>query len=1337
MPKMMIEAVLLGVLLGGISLSAQTTCGNVQLQLASDYSFAIGSSSGGSAYAFTLGGKPLALGSLTQLALFHYDSSLTSTSGIAPLKSAGTSLIPGRWGSAVAIAPGGNLSYPASGNISFTDGTIELWIAPTKDGTDPIYSRYDHTLFRYMAANGDQLVLSESASGNSFYAGTTIGGTFTGTVGVQMASLKAGAWHHVAFTYSKTGQRLRFYLDGSLISENDATFSLPASGGTSFTVDSDSDGNASAFLVDDLRISSDEETAAQIQYDARRSTPFADHEVLLPLAGVSSGQLNYSVTGCGAASYSWTGIPITNLNPPSNLLPPGATSVTLSFNTLQPSSCAYSVGSLMPFSSMQAISAGQKTTSHQGTIVGISSSPLVVNTVYLQCDSNPGFVESLQYRAVGSPSGPFPRIGSIWQGEYILNTKPDQAAKIQVYFGPDGMTASQATALRAQNPNVLILPGVNAQETTDGSPAVAADYFLRDVNGSPIEDWPGDFLLNLTKPEVATFLAQFAFQQYFTQANLAFDGIFWDNFNTTIDTPYYDYKGIAHQIDANGDGVADDPAILNAAWSHGISSLISTFNQLAPSAYVAAHNALPTAANLPHFNGNSFTSDAPQVREGTESFTSMLDRYDRWFAGGRQPVVSTIQSAPPSQIAYGYGYNPLKYVSPSTLQFSQTYYPNMRFGLATALMNDGFSLFDFGDSAAPVNWWYDEFDFNLGQPVSAAALLSPGSGTSQLSNGGFENSLSGWALLVSGDGAARATVELDTTVAAHGNSSAVIHVTKPGTMPSHVNLEQDNISLKSGTNYKVQFWARSDTPRTITVFSQGGAPNYPGYGLSVPIALTSTWQFFTASFVAPTTANDGRLEFWVGDQAGSVWLDDVTLFSFEANLYRRDYSNGIVLLNGTSDRKTIPVESGFVRFSGSQVPLWQYIVDDAGADFIGDTSWQLMKYDTGVYGAGNYMPPFYHAWNGTAHLQSTSGTAARWNLNIPADGMYTLQVWLPAAPGASGWTKSAIYEVVSNGATVATYTLDQTTAAAGDGWHTIATVSLTVAGAPFLRVHNGGSAPLLADGVYVTSAALFNDGSVVSQVNLGPYDGILLRRQNPIPARASRVNSVLNAASFQPAVSSGGFVSIMGTGFGTSSHSWTTSDFSGINLPTSLDGISVTINGHPAYVEYISPTQVNVIAPDDDAIGQVQVQVLTRQGTSYAGTVTKLKLSPAFFTYPSGTTSYAVAVHLDGSLVGPSGPSSRPAVPGEVIQIYGTGFGATNPAKPASQLVSQPAPLVAPVTVSIGGINAAVQWVGLVSSGLYQLNVIVPMIATGDQTVQMTISGFQSPSGVFLPVSPN
>jgi uncharacterized protein (TIGR03437 family) len=1350
MPKMSLERVFLGALLGASSLSAQTTCVNVQLQLTSDYSFAIGSSSGGSAYALTLGGKPLAQGSLTQLALFHYDSSLASTSGIAPLKSVGTSFVPGKWGSAVAIATGGNLSYPASGNISFTDGTIELWIAPTKDGTDPIYSKYDHTLFRYTAANGDQLVLSESASGGSFYAGTSVGGTFTGTGGVQMASLKAGAWHHVAFTYSRASQRLRLYLDGLLVNERDVAFSMPASGGNSFTVDSDPYGNASAFLVDDMRISSSEETAAQIQYNATRSTPFADNEVLVPLAGVSPGQLNYSVTGCGSTGHSWPGIPITNVNPPSNLLAPGTSALTLSFNTLQPSSCAYSVGTQAPFSAMHAFATGQKTTSHQGDIAGISSNPQVLNTVYVQCDSNPDFTETLQYRVVGSRSGAYPRIGDIWIGNYLVNTSPSVANKVQLYLGPGNLTPSEAIALRAKDPNVLILPSVNATETTGGNPVVPSDYLLRDVNGNAIEDWPGNFLLNLTKPEVAAFLAKYAYQQYFVNANFAYDGLFWDNFHITLSNAIYDYRGVLHQVDANGDGIQDNQTTLNAVWGQGVYALIAAFNALTPNAYSSGHigQSPPSLSVLQAFQGDAFTFDAVRVREGAASFESLLASYNAWFDGGRQPAIATIQSSPPTQIAYGYGYNQLQNMLPATVQFGQTYYPNMRFGLATALMNDGFSIYDFGDIAQNVTWWYDEYDFDLGSPLAKAALAGSNTPSANLLlNGSFEAALTnGWQFSVNKTNGESATLDQSTFVVAEGNYSAHVAVTALSTgapAPTNVQFYQPGISLVSGNSYTLSFWARSSSARNMTLNIVQNGGTFGSYGLSGSASLGSNWQQYTFSFTANTTASDGRLDFYFGEQTGDAWIDGVAIQLRPPSIYRRDYSNGSVIVNGTASRQTIPIEAGFQKFSGNQAPLWQYILDDVSPGFSADSSWQTVTYDTGLtdYGfngkPGSSTAPFYHAWNSTAHLQSAAGSAAQWGLNIPRDGQYTIQVWLPNAPSAKTWTNSAVYEVVSNGAVIATATLDQTIGAAGDAWHMIATVNLTTAGAPFLRVHNGGTGPLLADAVYVASSAPFNDGSAVSQVTLGPFDGILLQRANPVPLPTSQVNSVVNAASYQGAITSAGFVSIVGTGFGTTTRGWSSSDFTGTNLPTSLSGVSVTINGKPAYVEYVSPTQVNVIAPDDDTIGPVPVQVTASQGASYTGTVLKQRVSPAFFTYVSGTTIYAVAVHSDGSLVGPAGPSSRPAVPGEVIEIYGTGFGTTDPAMPTSQLVSQPAPLPLPATVSIGGLNAAVQWVGLVSSGLYQLNVTVPMVTTGDQTVQTTVSGFQSPSGVFLPVSSN
>ncbi len=1090
-------------LMAASALYGQGTCGDVQLQLTPDYSYAIGSSSSGTSYSFMLGGSTLAQGSMTQLALFHYDSGFTSTSGVAPTQSNGASLVPGKFGSAVTVASSGILAYPQPGNLSTQDGTIEMWIAPQYDGTNSAYSNAQALFEYYWGGSGsNQVVLAVNGSGSNVYLVAGVSGIYAGYAQISgFAGWKAGEWHHLAMTYSTSQSRLRLYIDGVLVQERDDTIAIPSAAGGTFSVASGY-GSATNFAVDEVRISNDEMPAATVAYDATRTGPFANNEVYLSLAGVNPGQLTYAVGGCGSASLTYTGIPITNFSPASGLLAPGSTSVAVSFNTVQPTLCRYSTGTAQDYASMQPLDTGSPVLAHSGVISGLSSDPRVLNSVYVRCASNQDFLESLAYRSVAAPTGSFPRIGSIWQGEYILTTKPAQAAEIQVYFAPGGMTPAQALALRAQNPSVLIMPSVNAQETTGGYPAVPSSYLLYDVNGNTISDWPGNYLLNMTMPEVATFLAQYAVQQYLSTASLAFDGLFWDNFNTSIQDPYYDYMGVPHQISSNNNGVADDPTVLNAKWSAGIYTLITSFNQLAPNAYAAAHNAQPVPMNFANFNGVSFTNDAPDVREGTESFGYMLGTYDAWFSSGRPPVISAIQSAPPSQIAYGYGYNPLNNVTPSVLNFSQTYYPYMRFGLATALMNNGFSIFDFGDNQSAVNWWYDEYDFTLGQPLGPAVQIGSSGGSNLLLNGGFESGLTDWSFIVNNDGQAQATISLDTTSFVEGKASAHIDVISVGTADWHVDLEQPGVSLAAGQSYQLTFWARADQPRVINLNSQGGAPNYPNYGLSSQIAIGTLWKMYSASFVAPVTATDGRIQFFVGDVAGNVWIDGVQLTQV-SGIYRRDFTNGIVLLNSTSGTNTVSLESGLTRFTGSQAPLWQYIVDDAGAAFTADSSWQTVTYDSGNFHEGHYQPPYYHAWNSTAHLQNSAGSAAQWNLQIPADGQYTIQVWLPAAPGASSWTKSAVYEVVSGTTVLGSATVDQTTASAGDAWHSVGTFSLTAAGAPFLRIHNGGSGSLIADAVYVTSAALYNDGSTASQVTLAPFDGILLKRRTSVPVPAS------------------------------------------------------------------------------------------------------------------------------------------------------------------------------------------------------------------------------------------
>lgn len=237
---------------------------------------------------------------------------------------------------------------------------------------------------------------------------------------------------------------------------------------------------------------------------------------------------------------------------------------------------------------------------------------------------------------------------------------------------------------------------------------------------------------------------------------------------------------------------------------------------------------------------------------------------------------------------------------------------------------------------------------------------------------------------------------------------------------------------------------------------------------------------------------------------------------------------------------------------------------------------------------------------------------------------------------------------------------------------------------------------------------------------------------------AGSITGVANGASFVTNFASATWVSIFGANLSASTQVWGGSDFQNGTLPTSLDGVSVTINGIPAYVEYISPTQINVLAPDDSTTGQVQVVVTAAGQTSNSFTVAKQQYSPAFFTFDGG--KYVAALHADYSYLGATGliagVTTTPAQPGEVVLLYGTGFGPTDPTTPTGQLVTTAEPLPAnAVQISIGGVAAAVQFAGLTESGLYQFNVIVPTgLSSGDQPVVATIGGVQSQASLSITV---
>ncbi len=242
-----------------------------------------------------------------------------------------------------------------------------------------------------------------------------------------------------------------------------------------------------------------------------------------------------------------------------------------------------------------------------------------------------------------------------------------------------------------------------------------------------------------------------------------------------------------------------------------------------------------------------------------------------------------------------------------------------------------------------------------------------------------------------------------------------------------------------------------------------------------------------------------------------------------------------------------------------------------------------------------------------------------------------------------------------------------------------------------------------------------------------------------VPTLGPIITSVVNGASLQPGIASNTWVTIFGSSLAAAPDYWNTFIVNGA-LPTSVDSVKVTMQGKAAFVYYISPGQLNVLAPDLSP-GPVDVTVTTSNGSSPVFNTTANDFSPAFFTWPG---NQVVATRQDFSLaVKPgvfAGTTTVAAKPGDVLILWGTGFGATNPPFPLGKSTpgDQTYSTATTPTVTINKISAIMFGAALApgSAGLYQIAIQVPNnLANGDYPIQAGIGSAQSPTGVILSVS--
>lgn len=210
-------------------------------------------------------------------------------------------------------------------------------------------------------------------------------------------------------------------------------------------------------------------------------------------------------------------------------------------------------------------------------------------------------------------------------------------------------------------------------------------------------------------------------------------------------------------------------------------------------------------------------------------------------------------------------------------------------------------------------------------------------------------------------------------------------------------------------------------------------------------------------------------------------------------------------------------------------------------------------------------------------------------------------------------------------------------------------------------------------------------------------DGVFL---NPL--------GVINAASFAPPtfpVSGGTLISLFGSGLAPSAE-----QAQAIPLPTTLGGVSVTINGVAAPLLFVSGLQINLQVPFATSGDSATVSVNNNGTASNEVSVPVAQSSPSIFSVDGTGFGPGTVVHADFSLVS----EALPAGAGETVIIFLTGLGPLDPtiADGAPGPTSEPFSRTtdSSIQVAFGGEAGTVLFSGAAPDfvGLYQINVTIP-----------------------------
>lgn len=858
--------------------------------------------------------------------------------------------------------------------------------------------------------------------------------------------------------------------------------------------------------------------------------------------------------------------------------------------------------------------------------------------------------------------------------------------------------ASWTGRLREKNPRLRILPYKQAfmaqfEGGIEGSGLVAdfnnglqPNWYLRGPAGNALNEpsFPQNVQLKHTifgtsneGPQVHEYTASFLADSVLATglwAGIHFDQPEW-YINPLLGDP-------APAIDLDDDGTAEPTAVVQWAWARGFVDYFMTMaRRLGPSTllYGNAGHIPGNPTMLPLLNGwqGEVISPYPIVAGGEWNTAEpslwyrLFDNYRLATTYARAPQIVSLQFTGRELGTQTGSLTPNGYPQRAP-QLEWRDYRRMRLGLTTALMGNGFFEYDFVDNTT-VPVWFDEYAVNasgaatsalsgkgyLGQPLDVAQELPYAYRTVFALD--FESAAMPPGVVL---GAGRLTTAPAEVIG--GTTSFVATKTD---MNDGQQLFRADLALEPGKTYQLfaDYRILGYQPTTFAGLFGVGFKGEDGTlqpGRAASLFLPDTdgpGQQGTLRAVLKASRSDIAIVGGMTD-TGSIALDNVRLLEATGNVWRREFENGIVLVNPTPEPLYVPQadiagtrnRSGIKRILGSQVPAWNSGEAVTAGIWIGSGDGIVLLADR-VPAAMPALPA------APVTLIDASGVTLAW---------------------AQGPTPVAGY-LVRYGENAANLT--RSVAAGPTAW---------------IRLEE------LTPGTTYLARLTAHD----FLGNEGPAREVTFTTAGTQPVRP------MFALSTQtPALSAGGLVYLEG------SHLADAEATASGALPLELAGTTVHVNGVAAALMSVAPNVVAFITPWQ-VTGNDAVVVVTRGGVRGAEIRASIVAArPWLLTWPGGPIS--IATHESGALLTATEPATAGGVIdllsvglGAVLP-YPTSGQAAGP---------HPSQVSSPIDVRIGGTAAEVigAWLLPNNAALYGIRVRVPAgLAPGLQPVDVSVGG--------------